>query len=141
MFVKSWQFFSLLSAFFAALTAIFGKLGVNEVNSNLATFIRVVVILVFNFSLVFARGEFQDIALVSSRGVLFLVLSGLATGASWLCYYQALKIGHASQVAPVDKLSVVLVIIFAALFLGEALTLKTVLGGALILAGSLVIIL
>ena len=141
MTLQSWQFFSILSAFFAALTAIFGKIGVSEVNSNLATFIRVIVILIFNFTIVFFRGEFREISLVSGRGVLFLVLSGLATGASWLCYYQALKIGHASQVAPVDKLSVVFVILFSALFLGEALTLKTVVGGALILAGSLVIIL
>ena len=141
MFLKSWQFFSLLSAFFAALTAIFGKIGVSEVSSNLATFVRVIVILFMTAGIVLVRGELQDISLITGRGVLFLVLSGIATGASWLCYYQALKIGNASQVAPVDKLSVVFVILFSSLFLGEALTMKTVVGGALILAGSLVIIL
>jgi transporter family protein len=141
MFLKSWQFFSLLSAFFAALTAIFGKIGVNEVSSNLATLIRVMVILVFTFFMVLFRGEFAGLSFISGRGILFLVLSGLATGASWLCYYHALKIGLASQVAPVDKLSVVFVILFSFLFLGEALSLKTMIGGALILGGSLVIIL
>jgi transporter family protein len=124
----SWQFFSVLSAIFAAMTAIFGKIGVNEVNSNLATLIRVVVIFGFSLVLVLSRGELQEFSLVSARGLLFLVLSGLATGASWLCYYHALKIGNASQVAPVDKLSVVLVIIFAFLFLGEQPTLKVILG-------------
>jgi len=138
---QSWQVFSLFSAFFAALTAIFGKIGVNEMSSNLATLIRVMVILIFNFTIVFYRGEWQGVSLVSGRGVLFLVLSGLATGASWLCYYHALKLGNASQVAPVDKLSVVFVILFSFLFLGETLTLKTILGGAVILAGSLIIIL
>jgi transporter family protein len=137
----SWQFFSVLSAIFAAMTAIFGKIGVNEVNSNLATLIRVVVIFGFSLVLVLSRGELQEFSLVSARGLLFLVLSGLATGASWLCYYHALKIGNASQVAPVDKLSVVLVIIFAFLFLGEQPTLKVILGGLLILSGSIVIIL
>ena len=141
MFLQSWQFFSLLSAFFAALTAIFGKIGVSEVNSNLATFIRIIVILIFTTCMILVRDEFREIASLTSRGVLFLVLSGLATGASWLCYYHALKIGKASQVAPVDKLSVVMVILFAFLFLGETPTLKTILGGALILTGSLVIIL
>jgi transporter family protein len=137
----SWQFFSVLSAIFAAMTEIFGKIGVNEVNSNLATLIRVVVIFGFSLVLVLSRGELQEFSLVSARGLLFLVLSGLATGASWLCYYHALKIGNASQVAPVDKLSVVLVIIFAFLFLGEQPTLKVILGGLLILSGSIVIIL
>ena len=138
---QSWQFFSLLSALFAAMTAILGKIGVTEVNSNLATLIRVVVIFGFSLVLVLSRGEMQELSLVSARGLIFLVLSGLATGASWLCYYHALKIGNASQVAPVDKLSVVLVIIFAFLFLGETPTLKVVLGAGLILTGSLVIIL
>jgi transporter family protein len=138
---ESWQFFSVLSAVFAAMTAIFGKIGVSEVNSNLATLIRVVVIFGFSFVLVLSRGEMQELSLVSARGFTFLILSGLATGASWLCYYHALKIGNASQVAPVDKLSVVLVIIFAFLFLGEQPSLKVILGGLLILSGSLVIIL
>lgn len=139
--LQSWQFFSLLSALFAAMTAIFGKIGVSEVNSNLATFIRIIVILAFTSVTVLLRGEFKDWSLLTSRGVLFLVLSGLATGASWLCYYHALKIGNASQVAPVDKLSVVMVILFAFLFLGETPTLKVILGALLILSGSLVIIL
>ena len=139
--LQSWQFFSLLSALFAAMTAIFGKIGVSEVNSNLATFIRIIVILAFTSVTVLLRGEFKDWSLLTSRGVLFLVLSCLATGASWLCYYHALKIGNASQVAPVDKLSVVMVILFAFLFLGETPTLKVILGALLILSGSLVIIL
>jgi transporter family protein len=139
--LQSWQFFSILSALFAAMTAIFGKIGVSEVNSNLATFIRIIVILVFTSVMVILRGEFRDLSLLTSRGVMFLVLSGFATGASWLCYYHALKIGNASQVAPVDKLSVVLVILFAFLFLGETPTLKVILGALLILSGSLVIIL
>jgi bacterial/archaeal transporter family protein len=146
-----WRLFALASAGFAALTAIFGKLGVTTgaepLNSNLATLIRTVVIFVVTALLVTIRGEWKlpsDAAATSDFGwkaVLFLVLSGIATGASWLCYYRALQLGPASKVAPVDKLSVAFVIVLAAIFLGETLTFKTVLGAALIVAGSLVMLL
>ena len=141
MNLQSWQFFSILSAFFAALTTIFGKLGVSEINSNLATLIRVLVILIFNFCLVYFRNEWQGLSNISGRSLVFLVASGLATGASWLFFYRALQLGQASQVAPVDKLSVVGVLILSFLFLGEVPSLKVIAGSALILAGSLVIIL
>ncbi len=130
-----WKIFALGSALFAALTAIFGKLGVAEMNSNLATFVRTIVILIVTALLVTFRNEWQRPESLSGRGVSFLVLSGIATGLSWLCYYRALQMAPASQVAPIDKLSVVLVVIFAAAFLGEALTWKTGLGAVLVGAG------
>lgn len=133
---STWQFWALLSASFAALTAIFAKVGVENVASDLATLIRTVVILGVLTVLVAATGQFQAPASISGRTWLFLVLSGLATGASWLCYFRALKIGDAAQVAPVDKLSVVLVAIFGALFLGERLTAANWFGVALIAAGA-----
>jgi len=131
-----WRVFALASAFFAALTAIFGKVGVSEMNSDLATFIRTVVILLITAALIWARHEWQSPDTLSAKGILFLVLSGAATGLSWLCYYRALQTGPASRVAPIDKLSVVLVVLFAMLFLGEKLTWKVGLGGALIGAGA-----
>lgn len=131
----SWQVFALGSAFFAALTAIFGKVGVAEINSNLATFIRTVVILLVTALLITSRNEWVKPADISNRSILFLVLSGVATGLSWLCYYRALQLGPASKVAPVDKLSVVLVVIIALLFLGEAFSWKTLIGAALVGAG------
>lgn len=133
---STWQFWALLSASFAALTAIFAKVGVENVASDLATLIRTVVILAVLVAIVAATGQFQPPASISGRTWLFLALSGLATGASWLCYFRALKIGDAAQVAPVDKLSVVLVAIFGAVFLGERLTAANWLGVALIAAGA-----
>jgi transporter family protein len=131
-----WLIFALGSAFFAALTAILGKLGVSEINSNLATLIRTAVILLLALGVVALRGEWQPLDRLSPFGTSMLVLSGIATGLSWLCYYRALQLGPASKVAPIDKLSVALVIIFAVLFLKETLTWKVVLGGVLITAGA-----
>ena len=130
-----WRVFALGSAFFAALTAIFGKVGVSEINSNLATFYRTLVILGVSALLVSARQEWQAPATLSTRGLFFLVLSGAATGLSWLCYFRALQMAPASRVAPIDKLSVVLVVLFAALLLGERLTWKVGLGSVLITGG------
>ena len=137
--LTSWQVWALGSAVFAALTAIFAKVGVTGVNSDFATFIRTVVILVAIALMLTLAGNWQAPGAVPARSWVFLVLSGLATGASWLCYFRALQIGKAAQVAPVDKLSVVFAIIFAGLFLGEELTWRHYLGGALIVAGSLTI--
>ena len=131
-----WRLFAIGSAFFAALTAIFGKIGVAEINSDLATFLRTLVILLITALLICARHEWQRPDNLSTKGVLFLVLSGVATGLSWLCYYRALQTGPASRVAPIDKLSVILVVLFAVCFLGERLTWKVGLGGALITAGA-----
>jgi transporter family protein len=130
---------AVLSAIFAALTAIFAKVGVANINSDLATFIRTCVILLTLALIVYATGQFQNPTSISPRTYLFLVLSGLATGASWLCYFRALKLGNASQVAPVDKLSVVLVAIFGALLLGEKLTMLNWLGVALIALGAVMV--
>jgi transporter family protein len=136
---RGWQLFALGSAFFAALTAVLGKLGVSEVNSNLATLIRTVVIFVVTAGIVSARSEWEPFSKLSRYGVLMLVLSGIATGLSWLCYYRALQMAPASRVAPVDKLSVALVIVLAVVFLGEPLTWKLALGGALVVGGVLVL--
>jgi transporter family protein len=135
-----WWSYALLSAFFAALTAIFAKLGVEGINSNLATAIRTVVILVIAWALVLVRGETAGISTLSRRTWLFLVLSGAATGASWLCYFRALQLGKASLVAPVDKTSLVMVLLLSALVLGEPLTPQTMAGTLLILSGTLVLI-
>lgn len=135
----NWLFWSLLSAFFAALTAILAKLGVKGVDSNLATAVRTTVVLIFAWSVALATSPVAAVLTLPRRTWLFLTLSGLATGLSWLCYFRALQLGEASKVAPIDKLSVVLVIVFAAIFLGESLTLKTVFGGGLIAAGALVL--
>lgn len=136
----SWQLFALGSAFFAALTAIFGKIGVSEINSNMATFIRTVVILFVSALWISFRKDWVSPNTLSQKGMIFLFLSGAATGISWLCYYKALQIGDASKVAPVDKFSVVLVVLFATLFLGEALTLKAALGIAMIFCGTILMI-
>jgi bacterial/archaeal transporter family protein len=132
-----WRAFALASAFFAAMTAIFGKVGVSEMNSDLATFLRTVVILLVTALLIWSRDEWQRPGSLSLKGISFLILSGIATGLSWLCYYRALQMGPASRVAPIDKLSVVLVVLFAMLFLGERLTWKVGLGGVLITAGAI----
>jgi bacterial/archaeal transporter family protein len=133
-----WRLFALGSAVFAALTAIFGKIGVAQINSNLATFVRTIVILAVTALLISARNEWQRPDHLSLKSILFLVLSGVATGLSWLCYYRALQMAPASRVAPIDKLSVVLVVIFAILFLGEPLTWK-VLGGACLITGGVLL--
>jgi transporter family protein len=137
--MNHWVLFALGSAFFAALTAIFGKLGVSEINSNLATLIRTVVILVMVAGIVVFRNEWQPLDKISSFGLSMLVLSAIATGLSWLCYYRALQLGPASRVAPIDKLSIVFVIAFAALFLGETITRKTMLGGLLVVSGAILL--
>ena len=136
-----WRLFAIGSAFFAALTAIFGKVGVAEINSDLATFLRTLVILLVAALLICVRHKWQRPDSLSTKSVLFLVLSGVATGLSWLCYYRALQTGPASRVAPIDKLSVILVVLFAVCFLGERLTWKVGLGGALITAGAVLMIL
>ncbi len=136
-----WWIYALLSAFFASLTAIFAKIGVTNVNANLATAIRTIVILIVAWGIVLARGEANGLNTLSKHNVLFLVVSGIATGLSWICYFKALQMGKVSQVAPVDKLSVALTIVLSVVFLGEALTLKTALGALLIVAGTVVLIL
>lgn len=135
----NWQIYAMGAAFFAALTAIFGKVGVTEMNSNLATFIRTIVIMIVCGVFISLRNEWVRPTTLSSKGLTFLILSGIATGLSWLCYYRALQLGPASKVAPLDKLSVVLVILFSILFLGEQLTWKVGLGGAFIAAGAILI--
>ena len=135
----SWQFWAVLSAVFAALTAIFAKVGVETVNSDFATFIRTVVILAVLAAILFATGQFQPLASISSRTYAFLGLSGLATGASWICYFRALKLGQAAQVAPIDKLSVVLVAVFGVVFLGEHLSGTNWLGVGLIAVGAILV--
>lgn len=136
---SSWQFWAVLSAVFAALTAIFAKIGIENINSDFATFIRTIVILVTLAFILLATGQFQSPVSVSGRTYLFLLLSGLATGASWICYFRALKIGEASKVAPIDKLSVVMVAIFGVVFLGEKLTTPNWLGIALIAVGAVLV--
>lgn len=136
-----WWIYALLSAFFAALTAVFAKVGIRGVDSDLATAIRTVVILVIAWAIAFAKGSAATITTLSKQNFLFLGLSGVATGLSWIFYFKALQIGKVSQVAPVDKLSVALAIIISVLFLGEALTWKIALGAVLIIAGTLVLIL
>ena len=137
--VSSWQFWALLSAAFAALTAIFAKVGIENINSDFATFIRTFIILIVLGAILLASGQFQSPATISGKTWAFLGLSGLATGASWLCYFRALKIGNAAQVAPIDKLSVVLVAVFGAVFLGERLSGANWLGVALIAAGAVLV--
>jgi len=135
----TWLTWSLLSAVFAAATAILAKVGVAGIDANLATAVRTSVVLVFTWFLAFATRPAGGFQALSSRSWIFLILSGLATGLSWLCYFHALQAGPASRVAPIDKLSVVLVIVFSGLFLGERLTLGTAIGGVLIAAGAVTI--
>ena len=136
-----WLLFAVLSSAFAALTSIFAKIGLGDVNSNLATAVRTVVVLAFAWLLVFLTGAQQGIGQITRRGWLFLILSGLATGASWLFYFRALQLGKAAKVVSVDKLSVVLTVILAVVFLHEQITAKTVTGVLLITAGTLVMVL
>ena len=145
MFAMTWTMnwigWALLSALFAAATALLAKVGVAHIDSNLATAIRTTVVLVFAWAIALALGKHEEIRLIDRRTLLFLVLSGMATGLSWLCYFRALQLGPASRVAPLDKLSVPLVMLFAWLLLGEKLTLPTVAGGLLITAGAVVMVL
>lgn len=135
----AWQFWALLSAAFAALTAIFAKIGIENVNSDFATFIRTMVILAAAGLMVYVTGNWQQPSTISGKTWIFLVLSGLATGASWICYFRALKIGDAARVAPIDKLSVVFVAVFAVLFLSEKLSLPNWLGVVLIACGAVLV--
>ncbi len=137
--LSSWQLWAVLSAVFAALTAIFAKVGVANVNSDLATFIRTIVAICILALIVYATRQFQNPAEISARTYLFLLLSGLGTGASWLCYFRALKLGNAAQVAPIDKLSVVPVALFGVLFLGEKLSAVNWLGVVLVAAGAVLV--
>lgn len=138
---KMWLLFAILSAVFAAATAILAKIGIEGVDSNLATAIRTVVVLLMAWIVVFITHGQTWLSSISPRSWLFLILSGLATGASWLCYFYAIKHGDVSKVVPIDKCSLVLTIIFAALFLGEAFTWKTLIGSLLLLGGALVMVL
>jgi transporter family protein len=135
----SWLVWALLSAAFAALTAIFAKVGVEDINSDLATLIRTIVVLISLSLILFATGQFNQTGPISTRSWVFLLLSGLGTGASWICYFRALKLGPATLVAPIDKLSVVLVALFGVVFLGERPSLNGWVGIALIAAGAVLI--
>ena len=136
-----WSIFAILSAIFAALTSILAKVGIEGVNSNLATAIRTIVVVLMAWFMVFITGNQNGIVDISKKSWIFLILSGLATGASWLCYYKALQLGETSKVVPIDKLSIVITIILAFIFLGEQVTLKTLIGCCLIVAGTFVMIL
>ena len=138
--LQRWQTFALGSAFFAGLTALLGKYGVAAINSNFATFIRTVVILVFAAVLLSFRAEWQKPSTVSLNSWIFLSLSGIATGLSWLCYYRALQLGPISKVAPLDKLSVAFAVLLGVIFLGERFTWPTALGGGLIILGSIIMV-
>ncbi|GAA4334966.1 EamA family transporter [Mucilaginibacter gynuensis] len=135
-----WWIYALLSAVFAALTAIFAKIGIKNVDTDLATGIRTVVIMLLAWAIVFVKGSSYGITTLSKTNWLFLLLSGCATGLSWIFYFKALQLGKVSQVAPVDKLSVAIAIVLSIIFLGEQLTLKTGIGAALIIAGTFVLI-
>ena len=136
-----WFVFAILSAVFAALTSILAKIGIEGVNSNLATALRTIVVLAMAWGVVFLTHAQNGITQISKKSWLFLILSGLATGASWLCYYRALQVGEASKVVPVDKLSVVIALVLAFVFLHESFTMKSAVGAVLITAGTLVMVL
>lgn len=136
-----WAVYAILSAVFAALTSILAKVGVQNVNSNLATAIRTIVVLVLAWGLVFVTGSQSGIKEISQKSLWFLILSGIATGLSWLCYYKAIQIGEVSKVVPIDKLSVVITLVLAFVILRETVTLKSVIGAVLITAGTLVMVL
>lgn len=136
-----WAVWALLSAVFAAATSILAKVGIENVSSNLATAIRTVVVLLLAWGIVFLTGAQSGMRDISGRSMAFLVLSGFATGASWLCYYRAIQLGDITKVVPIDKLSVVITIVFAVVFLGEKLNIKSIIGSVLILAGTLAMVL
>ena len=136
-----WVIFAILSAVFAALTSILAKIGIDGVNSNLATAIRTIVVVIMAWAMVFITQAQSGIVGISRKSWIFLILSGLATGASWLCYYRALQIGEASKVVPIDKLSVVITLVLAFVFLHEQFTVKSVVGCILIGAGTLIMVL
>lgn len=141
MFKDSWVIYAILSAVFAALTSILAKIGISDINSNLATAIRTIVVLIMAWGIVFRAGAQSGIQDITAKSWIFLVLSGIATGLSWLFYYKALQLGDASKVVPIDKFSVVISMILAFVILKEDLTFKTVMGGILITAGTFVMIL
>ena len=136
-----WFIFAILSAIFAALTSILAKIGIEGVNSNLATAVRTIVVVLMAWFMVFITGNQNGIVDISKKSWIFLILSGLATGASWLCYYKALQLGEVSKVVPIDKLSIVITIVLAFIFLGEQITLKTLIGCCLIVIGTFIMIL
>ena len=136
-----WTIFAILSAIFAALTSILAKIGIEGVNSNLATAVRTIVVVLMAWFMVFITGNQNGIVDINKKSWIFLILSGLATGASWLCYYKALQLGEASKVVPIDKLSIVITIVLAFIFLGEQITLKTLIGCCLIVTGTFIMIL
>ena len=136
-----WFVFAILSAIFAALTSILAKIGIEGVNSNLATAVRTIVVVLMAWFMVFITGNQNGIVDLNKKSWIFLILSGLATGASWLCYYKALQLGEASKVVPIDKLSIVITIVLAFIFLGEQITLKTLIGCCLIVTGTFIMIL
>jgi transporter family protein len=139
--LSNWPIYALGSAFFAGLTVLFGKIGVMNINSNLATFIRTIVVIVMTAGILFCRNEWQKPQGIDAKTWAFLILSGIATGLSWLCYYRAIQIGPISKVAPVDKLSVALAILFGVIFLGEKLTWQALLGSGLVIIGAVIIVL
>jgi len=136
-----WVIYALLSALFAAFTSILAKIGIENINSNLATAIRTVVVLIMSWGIVFVTGSFNQISNISQKSWIFLILSGIATGLSWLFYYKALQIGEASKVVPIDKFSVVITMILAFVILKEAASLKTIVGGIFITIGTFIMIL
>jgi transporter family protein len=137
---SSWWIYALLSAFFSALTTIFAKIGLENIDANIATAIRTLVILIIAWGIVFVQGTFHQLGSVSAKTVTFLVISGIATGLSWLFYFRALQLGKAAEVLPIDKSSVFMVVILSAIFLQEPLSLKVFLGGVLIAIGTLVLV-
>lgn len=136
-----WLLFAILSAVFAALTSIFAKIGISGVDSNLATALRTMVVLIFAWVMVFVTGAQGGIGSISKKSWIFLILSGLATGVSWLCYYRALQLGEVSKVVPIDKMSVVITLILSFVFLGEKTNAKSIIGTILLAAGTLVMVL
>lgn len=136
-----WILFAVLSAVFAAITSILAKIGIEGIDSNLATAIRTVVVLIMAWGIVFLTGSQGGVKDISTRSLIFLILSGIATGLSWLCYYKAIQIGDVSKVVPIDKFSIVITIVLAFFLLHEEVSVKTVIGGVLITAGTIVMIL
>jgi transporter family protein len=135
-----WVIYALLSAFFAALTSILAKIGVENINAYLATAIRTIAVLIMSWAIVFITGKHNDLMNIGHKNLLFLIVSGIATGLSWLCYYRALQMGEASKVIPIDKFSLVIGMVLAFIVLKEPITIKTIIGGALITIGTFVLI-